>query len=80
MGERYTAAKEQRLRELSQQYERDGYRVIIHPERATLPTFLADFTPGLLAFRGDETVVTAVQLREELVDDEAFLGGRLVRV
>ena len=74
MGERYTAAKEQRLRELSQQYERDGYRVIIHPERATLPTFLADFTPGLLAFRGDETVVTAVQLREELVDDEAFLA------
>lgn len=74
MGERYTAVKEQHLRELSQEYERDGYHVIVHPERATLPTFLTDFAPGLLAFRGSEKVVVAVQLREELVADEMFLA------
>lgn len=54
MNARYEAAKEQRLRELVREYERDGYRVILQPERAAWPTFLANFAPGLLAFRDDE--------------------------
>ena len=54
MDARYEAAKEQRLRELVREYERDGYRVILQPERAARPTFLANFAPGLLAFRDDE--------------------------
>ncbi len=53
MDARYEAAKEQRLRELVREYERDGYRVILQPERAARPTFLANFAPGLLAFRDE---------------------------
>lgn len=74
MNERYTIAKEQRLHELSQEYEQEGYRVIVHPERAERPDFLADFSPDLLAFRGAENVVAAVQRREELVDNATFLA------
>lgn len=74
MAERYTAPKDQRLSELLQEYERDGYRVIVHPQQAELPNFLANFTPDALAFRGAEKVVVAVQLREELVDNGTFLA------
>ena len=74
MVERYAVAKEQRLRELSREYERDGYRVIVHPQRAELPSFLTGFTPDALAFRGVENVVAALYFREDLIGNKTFLA------
>lgn len=65
--------KERHVRSLAQQYAREGYRVILHPDQVARPAFLADFAPDLLAFGSEENIVGMVRLREELIGDAAVL-------
>jgi hypothetical protein len=65
--------KERHLRELARGYEDAGYRVILHPDRAARPSFLAEFVPDLLAIGTELNIVGMVRLREELIGDAAFL-------
>jgi hypothetical protein len=65
--------KERHLHSLAQQYAREGYRVTLHPDRAARPAFLAAFEPDLLAIGIEPNVVGMVRLREELIDNAAFL-------
>lgn len=65
--------KQHHLHALAQDYERSGYRVVLQPDRTLRPPFLANFAPGLLAFKDEENVVGDVWLREELVGNSAFL-------
>lgn len=66
--------KQRRLRALSRQYERTGYRIIVHPDRAARPDFLARFAPDLLAYSVAENVVVNLEFREDLVGNDAFVA------
>ena len=65
--------KQRHLRALARRYEEEGYRVLLHPDRAARPPFLADLAPDLLAFGTDVNIVGLVRLREELIGNADFL-------
>lgn len=62
------------LHDLAAEYERQGYRVLLHPERAALPDFLAEFVPPIVAFGAEQNVVADVQSREDLIGNAEFLA------
>jgi hypothetical protein len=74
MGREAERAIEERLRELAQEYEQEGYRVILKPDRAARPAFLADFEPSMIALGPDEHAVVLVCFREALIGNATFLA------
>lgn len=48
------------LRRVAQEYEAEGYRVILHPGPDSLPDFLGGLRPDLLARRNEQNVVVEI--------------------
>lgn len=69
--------KDQALRTMANEYARRGFRVLVHPDHAARAVFFnaldVDFAPDLLALGDEEKVVGLVRLREELIDNVAFV-------
>jgi len=52
---------EKELERIAQQYRKEGYVVITHPDKDHLPGFAAGFGVDMLATRGDERVLVQVK-------------------
>src|SRR4051812_26455967 len=52
---------EKDLQRVAEQYTREGYLVVTHPDTDHLPGFAVAFAPQLIARRGDENVIVAVK-------------------
>ena len=57
--------KDRALAKVAEQYRNEGYRVTIGPGVGNLPPFADGQNIDLLAFKGDEKVVVAVELSRE---------------
>jgi uncharacterized protein YutE (UPF0331/DUF86 family) len=61
--------EEPTLRRVAEQYEKDGYEVHLRPSGSSLPPFLRDFQPDLIAHRADEHVVIEIRAKTDLATD-----------
>ncbi len=57
-----------KLRQITKEYEKRGYRVAVQPEVGSLPPFLSGFQPDLVAYGPDENVIVEFKLQSELRD------------
>ncbi|MDB9493060.1 hypothetical protein PN441_18170 [Spirulina major CS-329] len=58
--------KREQLLKLAEEYRNQGYEVSLHQNLEDLPDFLQNYRPDMIARRGDESVVIAVQSRRSL--------------
>ena len=56
----------ERLLELVKKYRNQGYKVTLHPNTEDLPDFLREYSPALIAHRGDGSIVVEVKSRSSL--------------
>ena len=64
-----TASREhQRLLEVAREYRKQGYNVIVEPDRNQLPGFLVPFRPDMIAYGEKENVVVEVRMQDTLTD------------
>ena len=59
--------KERALRRTKQEYERDGYRVVVGPRDEDLPDFLRGFEPDIIGYSPRGNVVAQVKAHFEIV-------------
>jgi len=50
------------VRSVAARYSRDGYEVVIEPNKAQRPKFLKDFEPDMIARRGDSNVIVEIKV------------------
>src|SRR3954471_6624947 len=62
-------AAEYPIDKVAEQYRKTGYDVTVRPHGEAAPAFLGDFSPDLIARKGEEAVVVAVTSRHELAAD-----------
>lgn len=55
-----------RIRDLAREYRSKGYAVYVEPKGDTLPDFLSEYSPDLIAVKEDESVVIEVKTKETL--------------
>jgi uncharacterized protein YutE (UPF0331/DUF86 family) len=67
------------VRALVPELKAEGYEVYLHPNRILLPQSFGDFTPDILAIRGDEHMIVEVKLRSSRSDDQLRRIADLVR-
>jgi hypothetical protein len=56
----------EKLVKLAEEYRREGYEVVFHPNSEDMPSFLKHYRPDMIARRGDEAVVVEVKSRSLL--------------
>ncbi len=62
--------EKRRLEEIAREYKGKGYEVVIQPELNTLPEFLANYQPDIIARRGDETVFIQIKSTASLAKSD----------
>lgn len=61
-----------KIREISKDYEKQGYTVLINPKQSQLPDFLKGYEPDIIAKRDDESVLIEVKTRKDRPNLERF--------
>jgi len=61
--------RKQRASAIAEEYRSRGYAVIEEPASEQLPDFLSNFHPDLLARKGDEATIIAVESRSSMAKD-----------
>ena len=62
--ESHMATERDLLSRVAERYRRQGYEVLVEPVGDQRPDFLSTFHPGLIARRGEESVVVEVKIGE----------------
>ena len=66
MNKLHEAMEEEQLRLIAQEYEQQGYRVVVRPAQRDRPEFLRDFETDLIACCDQENVVVEVRSRSDV--------------
>jgi Holliday junction resolvase len=74
MHTRSTKREEEKIRELSREYSKKGYRVVIEPSQEELPDFLkqCEFHPDLVVYGEKESFIVEVKTSQTIRDTEEF--------
>jgi hypothetical protein len=62
--------EENRIADIANEYRRKGYKVTINPSRSSLPSFLRNYQPDIIAEGEGESVVIEVTSRRSLAYDD----------
>lgn len=57
--------EQNKIRQVAKDYERNGYKVIIEPRGADVPSFIKNYQPDIVATREDDNVVIEVKTRSD---------------
>lgn len=66
MKQQLSELEHRRLLDLAREYRKSGYEVVIAPTAAQLPTFIAPYTPDMVAWNNTEHVIFAVKSQKTL--------------
>lgn len=79
MNETHTASEQERVRALAEDYQAQGYDVVVEPDPSRLPPFFSGYRPDLVVTRGDERTVIEVASRQSLsAESQARRAARLI--
>jgi REase_AHJR-like len=62
----------EKVRELAEQYEAQGFQVSVEPARGTVPFDLGNYSPALIAQKGDQHLIVEVKPSSDRVSIERF--------
>lgn len=62
--------EENRIADIANEYRRKGYKVTINPPQSSLPSFLSNYRPDIIAEGERESVVVEVTSRQSLSNDD----------
>ena len=66
------AVDRRRIGQIADEDRSRGYKVVIEPTGATLPQFLADFHPDIIAYGPQDSVVVEVKVGTETAVSERY--------
>lgn len=63
---------ERKIREIANEYTKNGYEVLIHPSQSHLPKFIRGFEPDIIAKNENENVLIEVKTRQDKFEIQKF--------